>query len=158
PRGRQIMFCPQCAATNPDQAKFCRACGGELSLLPLVLSGRVPDQTHQLVTRSISNIQLSTAMLLLAIIVGLFVAAPFSWALCGVMAVIAVGSALRGVAGLKQLRGGMSPRESAAPPGALPAATAGQLGCATDEVVEPPSVTESTTELLEVRRQTGDEL
>lgn len=33
------MFCPRCAAHNIDDAKYCRVCGADISLLPQVLSG-----------------------------------------------------------------------------------------------------------------------
>jgi hypothetical protein len=34
------MFCPKCAAHNIDDAKYCRVCGADISLLPHVLSGQ----------------------------------------------------------------------------------------------------------------------
>lgn len=34
------MFCPRCAAHNIDDAKYCRVCGADISLLPQVLSGQ----------------------------------------------------------------------------------------------------------------------
>lgn len=35
------MFCPRCAAHNIDDAKYCRVCGADISLLPQVLSGEL---------------------------------------------------------------------------------------------------------------------
>ena len=35
------MFCPKCAAHNIDDAKYCRVCGADISLLPQVLSGQL---------------------------------------------------------------------------------------------------------------------
>lgn len=35
------MFCPKCATANPDQAKFCRACGTNLEAVALALAGRL---------------------------------------------------------------------------------------------------------------------
>lgn len=35
------MFCPRCAAHNIDDAKYCRVCGADISLLPQVLSGQL---------------------------------------------------------------------------------------------------------------------
>ena len=34
------MFCPQCAAQNTDDAKFCRACGTGLKAVALALTGK----------------------------------------------------------------------------------------------------------------------
>lgn len=34
------MFCPRCAAHNMDDARYCRVCGADISLLPQVLSGQ----------------------------------------------------------------------------------------------------------------------
>src|SRR5262245_64315300 len=147
------MFCPQCAEPNPDQAKFCRACGGELSLLPQVLSGRVPEHTQQLVRRGIANVHVSTAVLLIAIVVGLLVPAPISWAVCVVMAVIAVGFVTNGVARLKQVRDGAYRQEASVIAGLPPrSAIAAEQGRASVEVGESASVTEGTTECLDTRR------
>ena len=33
------MFCPKCATQNMDGAKFCRACGADISLVPQAMSG-----------------------------------------------------------------------------------------------------------------------
>jgi hypothetical protein len=35
------MFCPRCAAQNLDDAKFCRACGADIRLVPQALTGRL---------------------------------------------------------------------------------------------------------------------
>ena len=37
------MFCPKCAAQNQDGAKFCRACGTDISLVPQALTGTLPE-------------------------------------------------------------------------------------------------------------------
>ncbi|MCA1564510.1 MAG: zinc-ribbon domain-containing protein [Acidobacteria bacterium] len=33
------MYCPRCAAQNLDDAKFCRACGADIRLVPQALQG-----------------------------------------------------------------------------------------------------------------------
>jgi hypothetical protein len=33
------MYCPRCAAKNLDDAKFCRACGADIRLVPQALQG-----------------------------------------------------------------------------------------------------------------------
>ena len=36
------MYCPRCAAQNLDDAKFCRACGADIRLVPQALRGTLP--------------------------------------------------------------------------------------------------------------------
>ncbi|MCA1615825.1 MAG: zinc ribbon domain-containing protein, partial [Acidobacteria bacterium] len=36
------MFCPRCATQNLDDAKFCRACGADVRLVPQALAGLMP--------------------------------------------------------------------------------------------------------------------
>ena len=35
------MFCPKCGVQNLDDAKFCRACGANIALVPHALAGRL---------------------------------------------------------------------------------------------------------------------
>src|ERR1700759_1912338 len=35
------MFCPRCAAQNADDARFCRACGTDISLVPQAVTGQL---------------------------------------------------------------------------------------------------------------------
>ena len=37
------MYCPRCAALNVDDAKFCRACGADIHLVPQALNGSLPE-------------------------------------------------------------------------------------------------------------------
>jgi hypothetical protein len=37
------MYCPRCAAQNPDAIKFCRACGTNLETVALALAGGQPS-------------------------------------------------------------------------------------------------------------------
>jgi len=36
------MYCPRCAVQNLDDAKFCRACGADIRLVPQALMGSLP--------------------------------------------------------------------------------------------------------------------
>ncbi len=38
------MFCPKCAAQNLEDAKFCRACGTDISLVPQAVSGSLAER------------------------------------------------------------------------------------------------------------------
>jgi hypothetical protein len=37
------MYCPKCATKNADDARFCRACGANISLVSQALEGRLPS-------------------------------------------------------------------------------------------------------------------
>jgi hypothetical protein len=37
------MFCPKCATRNMEGARFCRACGTDISLVPQAMSGLLPE-------------------------------------------------------------------------------------------------------------------
>ena len=37
------MFCPRCGVKNVDDAKFCRACGSDISLVPQALTRSLPE-------------------------------------------------------------------------------------------------------------------
>ena len=39
-----IMFCPKCGTQNPDNGKFCRACGTDLKNVSAALSGKLEEQ------------------------------------------------------------------------------------------------------------------
>lgn len=39
------MFCPRCSTQNSDDAKFCRSCGANLSLVLKALTGDLADAT-----------------------------------------------------------------------------------------------------------------
>jgi hypothetical protein len=41
------MYCPRCAAQNLDDAKFCRACGADIRLVPQALQGTLPAALAQ---------------------------------------------------------------------------------------------------------------
>jgi hypothetical protein len=40
------MYCPNCAAQNNDDSKFCRICGANLSLIPQALTGQIAEVRH----------------------------------------------------------------------------------------------------------------
>lgn len=38
------MFCPRCAAQNTEEAKFCRSCGTDISLVPQAITGVLAEK------------------------------------------------------------------------------------------------------------------
>jgi hypothetical protein len=38
------MYCPKCAVQNLDDAKFCRACGADIRLVPQALQGTLDEE------------------------------------------------------------------------------------------------------------------
>jgi hypothetical protein len=38
------MFCPKCATQNTDEARFCRGCGADISLVPQAVTGTLAER------------------------------------------------------------------------------------------------------------------
>ncbi len=166
------MFCPKCATQNMDGARFCRACGADISLVPQAMSGHLveaqatgAEATDETITRrgrrrsrggqpslekSIKNIFMGMAFLLVS--VGAFIFAPggrhwWFWFLIPAFAMLGGG-----VAEMIRLR---HERSITSLPGAR-AASVPPVGRATElpprstsELMPPPpSVTEGTTRHL----------
>ena len=43
-KGAQMFYCPKCAAQNSEGARYCRACGADVHLVPAAMTGRLPEQ------------------------------------------------------------------------------------------------------------------
>lgn len=41
------MFCPKCAAPNPEGTSFCRSCGANISLVPQALTGQLAHTNEE---------------------------------------------------------------------------------------------------------------
>src|SRR6266545_361983 len=46
------MFCPKCATQNLEGASFCRVCGANISLVPQALSGQLPRESDEGLSRA----------------------------------------------------------------------------------------------------------
>lgn len=170
------MFCPTCAAQNADDAKFCRGCGANISLIPQVLTGRLAERLHTdesdtrpsrrrrhrgedrpvNIERAVKSFFMGLAFIFVALAVMRF--APggrvwWFWMLIPAFALMGDGVAtyLR----LKQKEGRPSVPESAAPQTheRMPPAPAHAVLHARDTgeiIAPPPSVTEGTTRHLNV--------
>jgi hypothetical protein len=179
------MFCPRCGAQNTEEAKFCRACGTDISLVPQAVTGvlaerlaakdesfhgrrrqrreREREDRPATIERAVKSFFLGVAFLFVSF-------AVFSWAPAGRiwwfwMLIPAFSMLATGVA--TYLRLAEEKKRPAAPPFYTPPQTAvppvprvGELPPRnTGEMISPPSVTEGTTRHLgvPVERARGDE-
>ena len=39
-----MFYCPKCAAQNSEGARYCRACGADVHLVPAAMTGHLPEQ------------------------------------------------------------------------------------------------------------------
>src|SRR4030095_5259835 len=95
------MYCPKCAAQNMENAKFCRSCGADISLVPVALTGHLPqapaavdDESDDMFrrrrrrgrtarertyTKAFENIGVGFAFLIIYIVVALYAPAGRFW-------------------------------------------------------------------------------
>ena len=172
------MFCPKCGTQNPDDGKFCRSCGADISNVPAALAGTF-SKRHELKDRkgravswqsAITNIFMGIAFFSVAIIVALngMYGARLWWFWLLIPAFGCLGSGIAQSIQLKKLEN----KESAAaqnaqnfvsaapPPQSLPpnqtdyVAPPRQSLYDTGELAERPgSVTEGTTRHLEINSE-----
>ena len=170
------MFCPKCAAQNLDEAKFCRACGADISLVPQALTGqlaRAEDDLSEFDERGRSRVErgarklVEGTLFLLLFLCVMFFFRQFWWMtfwfIFPAIAKIGAGVGLLSQHAWRQsghLPGGIkgAPRVGASETTALPASQTTALPRAslneiapadTSEIVAPPpSVTEGTTRHL----------
>jgi hypothetical protein len=167
------MFCPKCAAQNLDEAKFCRACGADIRLVPQALTGRLArdddddddddgrefdalgrSRVERGTRKLVSGIGYLIAFLIMAIFFRQFWWMMF-WFIFPAIAKISGGAGLLAQHAWRQsghLPGGFkgTTRLGASETTALPRVSPDELAPAdTSEIVAPPpSVTEGTTRHL----------
>jgi zinc-ribbon domain len=177
------MYCPRCAAENLEGAKFCRACGINLEVVALALTGRQPPaeagkgeadavkaEKSWMEKRSegtggiIRGTGLLVASLLVGIALWMFSNEPdwiMVWVIfAGWMAVWGVISLTSGIHALTEsrfMRRQMADETAGARLPALPSGVPAMLPEAqvTSRLTPPPSVTEGTTELLKAEKRGG---
>lgn len=166
------MFCPRCAAQNLDDAKYCRACGADIRLVPQALTGYLPDaeggQGHAVekkekkrepptIENGLKNIFKGVG-LLCVFLMGLFVMRGM-WLVTIWFIIPALASIGEGVGQLVAAR--REAKHTLAPPTTLlisdtprpPVTVLGELGTReTAEMSQPVSVTETTTRELKSER------
>ncbi|MDT5156354.1 MAG: zinc-ribbon domain [Acidobacteriota bacterium] len=176
------MFCPKCATPNTDDAKFCRSCGTDISLVPQAVTGQLAerlaanegysyrgrrrrnrgDKGPPSIERAVKSIFMGLAFVLVALSVAVFAPAGRLWWFW--MLIPAFGMLSDGVSTYLRLA---EEKKRLAPPSYVPAQTAvppprhaanALPQRNTGEIVPPPSVTEGTTRHLSVpaERTRGD--
>jgi hypothetical protein len=174
------MFCPKCGVQNLDDAKFCRACGADIRLVPQALTGRVAragddedeDAPESLspqasVERGVRKLVFGVGYLIIFMIT-MFYFREFWWAtfwfIFPAVSKISAGAGIlaRAAHESRQMRGGgMTQQLRANETSALPRVRLNEVAPAnTAEIVAPPaSVTEGTTRHLDavesVEREEG---
>ena len=156
------MYCPNCAAMNNDDTKFCRVCGANLSLVPQALSGKLPtgrskgeikcDLPHKgkhnrepSIGRGIQQVSMGVGFMLVAMAIGLFGGGRGWWFWLLIPAFIFLG---KGVADIVTAK--MELNSGAARASMPPAPRAVEMPPHnTGPIVPPPSVTEQTTRHLD---------
>ncbi len=166
------MFCPKCATQNMDNARFCRACGADISLVPAAMIGKLSEavvaagesdepkperrrhkkKKEATYEKAFENLGVGLAFMIISIVVALFVpSGRFWWFWMLIPTFACLGE---GLGQLIRLR-----REQLKPPASLgsttelpPSNAAGELSPrSTSEIMAPPpSVTEGTTRHLGV--------
>jgi hypothetical protein len=166
------MFCPKCATQNADDARFCRGCGADISLVPQAVTGALAerlaaaeDDTRHgrrrrrrgekpaTIERAVQNLFMGLAFIFVAFAVRTWAPAGNIWWFwmflpAASLLADAVGTYLR-YAREEKRRETLTHtplHTSALPPrhaGALPQRETG-------EMIPPPSVTEGTTRHLGV--------
>jgi hypothetical protein len=170
------MFCPKCAAQNLDEAKFCRACGADISLVPQALTGqlaRAGEDLSEFDERGRSRVERGARKLvegvcfLFVFLCIMFFFRQFWWAtfwfIFPAISKIGTGVGLLSQHAWRQsghLPGGVknTSRVGASETTALPRATLNEIAPAdTSEIVAPPpSVTEGTTRHLSAAGREDD--
>lgn len=156
------MYCPKCGVETLNEAKFCRACGTDVSLVPLAVTGKLasatlpgqptPKEAAQL-SKAITNAFTGVAFVLIAFCVLFFApAGRLWWFWMFIPAFALLGSAIAEYVRFKVgARSPLSapesrPFEAINPPQEQRLPPASFTGS-----VQPPSVTEDTTRHLDAR-------
>jgi hypothetical protein len=79
------MYCPECAAQNSDNVKFCRACGTDLENVALALANKSPlnidwlEKRSESINKTVRGSILLGAAVVIGIIPALLIQPLFPW-------------------------------------------------------------------------------
>src|SRR5215213_5888763 len=79
------MYCPECAAQNNNNVKFCRACGTDLENVALALANKSPltidwlEKRSESINKTVRGSILLSAALIIGIIPALLIHPLFPW-------------------------------------------------------------------------------
>ncbi len=170
------MFCPKCATQNLEDAKFCRSCGTDISLLPQVMTGQLAARLSSAdaarhewpgrrrrrdevtIERAVKRLFMGVAFIFIAFAVRTWAPAGHVWWFwmflpAAKLLADGVSTYLRLATEGKSQAADTAPLAYAPahPSVAPPSRRAGSLSPAdTGEMIPPPSVTEGTTRHLGV--------
>ena len=165
------MYCPKCAVHNGDDAKFCRSCGADISLVPDAVSGHLTERLaaaddgarhtrHERrkgppsIERAVKSLFTGLAFLVVAFAVRSYAPAGHIWWFwMFIPAFAGLGDAVATYLKIREERERLAPPSFVPAPSSIPApARFGELSTPreTGEMVRPPSVTEGTTRHLGV--------
>jgi hypothetical protein len=177
------MFCPRCGAQNADDAKFCRSCGTDISLVPQAVTGHLAERLAEeeedsrgrgrrrrrgekkrppSIESAVKSFFMGIAFIFVAFAVRNWAPAGGIWWFW--MFLPAAGMLAEGIGGFIRIA---EEKKKLAPPSYTPTQTSmppPQRVSAlpprnTGEIVPPPSVTEGTTRHLNIpveRKQNDD--
>ncbi len=165
------MFCPKCGQQNPEEGKFCRACGSDLGNVSQALAGKVGrpqalrDRKGRPVSweRAISKMFGGFAFLAVAIALAFSRSGTDWWFWLLIPAFMSLGAGVAQLIHLKKAESGnvgFSPgpstlagsQDAALPPPQTEWVPAPESRYKTGDLV-PPSVTEGTTRHLDVNSE-----
>ena len=161
------MFCPKCGGSNPDNGKFCRSCGQDLSPVSLALKAKslqngisCKNDKSATLEGAMAKLFMGFAFLIVSVILGVTGAGRSWWYWMLIPAFMMIGTGLARYMQIRRndkVRFGTSDvsvntiggaRINALPDKMTEFANSAS-GYRTGELV-PPSVTESTTRHLEI--------
>ncbi|HYN84038.1 MAG TPA: zinc-ribbon domain-containing protein [Pyrinomonadaceae bacterium] len=169
------MYCPKCGAHNFDDAKFCRACGADISLVSRALEGKIPEGAFGVVEveekeekgrkdrkykfkepptieKGLESVFEGVAFLVIFLIGYFnFWGAIMIWVWAIIPALGCVGKGIGQIARARTLAKLPAPKAEAALPHARPQAELAARDTA-EMSGRPPSVTEGTTRHLDAAR------
>ncbi len=164
------MFCPKCAAQNVEDAKFCRACGADISLVPQALTGQLTDESCRpgkhvkgpvTIENVVPHIFMGLAFFCIALAImywGDSIGGKTWWFWMLIPAFSMFGRGVAMYLRLKEERKRLAPpafapAQQAVPP--PPSYAASLPPRETGEIIPPPSVSEGTTRHLGVPVERG---